>query len=310
MFKEGTCPRCHEKLQVPEEREKIICMFCGEEISVDEALGKQKKREVRKISAGEYAEYEKIAKDHLEQMIRTCDNPLKDFRKDRYADAFEGYYDRSRGLFEAVELLCANAESAQECLQGLARHTVETAQAELGRFRFKGHKNQKQMDYNFLISVYLVPSALKYPGDYTEAFADGLIAVWNEAFRMNMGKARYEDIVGGFRRKLCYITTAVCESLGKGTDCYELRLLKQYRDEYLESSPEGRRMVEEYYDIAPTIVKRLEKEPERAEIFRGLYESYLMPCIRKIEDGQYEECKDRYETMVQELKERYITRIS
>ena len=48
MFKEGTCPICHEKIQVPEDREQIICMFCGKEISVDEALGKEKK-EPRKL---------------------------------------------------------------------------------------------------------------------------------------------------------------------------------------------------------------------------------------------------------------------
>ena len=42
MFKEGTCPKCHEKIQVPEDREQIICMFCGEEIRVADALGEKK----------------------------------------------------------------------------------------------------------------------------------------------------------------------------------------------------------------------------------------------------------------------------
>lgn len=41
MFKEGTCPKCHEKIQVPEDREQIICMFCGEEIRVADALGEK-----------------------------------------------------------------------------------------------------------------------------------------------------------------------------------------------------------------------------------------------------------------------------
>lgn len=47
MFKEGTCPKCHEKIQVPEDREQIICMFCGEEIRVADALGERKPSENR-----------------------------------------------------------------------------------------------------------------------------------------------------------------------------------------------------------------------------------------------------------------------
>ena len=39
MFKEGICPKCRETIQVPEDREKILCMYCGQEILVEEALG-------------------------------------------------------------------------------------------------------------------------------------------------------------------------------------------------------------------------------------------------------------------------------
>ena len=47
MFKEGTCPKCHEKIQVPEDREQIICMFCGEEIRVQMRSVKRKPSENR-----------------------------------------------------------------------------------------------------------------------------------------------------------------------------------------------------------------------------------------------------------------------
>ena len=47
MFREGTCPKCHQAIQVPDDREKVICMYCGEEIRVDEALGaKEKVKEI------------------------------------------------------------------------------------------------------------------------------------------------------------------------------------------------------------------------------------------------------------------------
>ena len=79
--------------------------------------------------------------------------------------------------------------------------------------------------------IYLVPAVRKYPSDFSEPFADQLLAAWNEMFSVNLGKASYEDIAGGFKRKLCYVTTAICESLGKEADCYELRLLKDYRED-------------------------------------------------------------------------------
>ena len=68
MFKEGTCPICHEKIQVPEDREQIICMFCGKEISVDEALGKEKK-EPRKLGQEEHQEYEDRALARMKELI-------------------------------------------------------------------------------------------------------------------------------------------------------------------------------------------------------------------------------------------------
>ncbi len=36
----------------------------------------------------------------------------------------------------------------------------------------------------------------------------------------------------------------------------------------------------EYYDIAPTIVERHEKERIKGDL-QSVYEDYLMPCIRK-----------------------------
>ena len=67
---------CHEKIQVPEDRDQIICMFCGKEISVEEALEKQKSK-IRKVSQEEYDQYMDTAKAVLEKLIRECDNPMQ-----------------------------------------------------------------------------------------------------------------------------------------------------------------------------------------------------------------------------------------
>ena len=97
MFKEGICPCCHEKIQVPEDREQIICMFCGKEISVEEALGKQKSK-IREVSQEEYDQYMDTAKAALEKLIREGDNPMQNFRKNLYEGAFNDFCSINRPL--------------------------------------------------------------------------------------------------------------------------------------------------------------------------------------------------------------------
>ena len=64
--------------------------------------------------------------------------------------------------------------------------------------------------------------------------------------------------------------------------------------------------MEEYYDIAPTIVKRIGRRPDRKEIYERLYRDYLLPCIRSIEARDYDACQERYQKMVLDLKTQYI----
>lgn len=301
MFREGTCPRCHEKIQVPDDREKILCMYCGEEILVKKALGEEKETDYVA-----YGENYNRALQELQELIRTCYRPMQDFKKNLYEGVFQNFYSSHRSMFEAMEYVYQQDENPDNWIGKMVSCVVETAQADLKTFKFKGQKNQRLLDYNFLISVYLIPAVLKYPADVSEPFADTLIASWNEAFDTSIGKARFDDIDSGFHRKLCYITTAVCESLGKGEDCYELNVLKEYRDHYLESTGEGHALVEAYYDIAPTIVKRIDRQEDRKAVYRNLYEEYLLPCIQKIEEQDYEACKAWYQKMVLELRERYI----
>ncbi len=305
MFREGTCPKCRQVIQVPDDREKVICMYCGEEIRVDEALGAAEEK--KKLGQEAWQEYFDKARQELQQVIRTCYNPMDNFKKNLYEGEFENYYAARRELFEALDQIYQYGENPEDSLKELAEHLTRTAREELDGIRFKGRRTQRQLDYNFLVSVYLVPSVMKYPAGFSEPFADCLISHWNETFQTNLGKATYDEINKGFRRKLCYVTTAVCEGLGKGTDCEELTLLKAYRDQYMEATEEGRAMVDEYYDIAPTIVKRIEKEENSREIYLGLYEDYLVPCIRMIRAQEYEACKDTYQGMVLELKNRYMS---
>ncbi len=301
MFKECTCPECQKTISVPEDQDTCICMFCGAQVRIAEALG-----ETKEIDAVAYGENYNKAMAGMDELIAGCKDPMKGFKKDQYGDSFEAFSTKNRPVYEAAEYVYQCEENPEKWIQKLCQRLIDDAKEDLKKYGFKTTKGQRQMDLNFFISIYVIPSVLKYPFAFSEPFADRLLSDWNAAFKANIGKARFDDIEAGFRKKLCYITTAVCEGLGKGPNCAELCILKQYRDETLLGTVEGRALVEDYYNIAPTIVKRLERQPDRDEVYRELYEEYILPCIHDIEAKDYASCQETYYQMVKKLKMKYM----
>ena len=123
---------------------------------------------------------------------------------------------------------------------------------------------------------------------------------------LNLSFSTYESIAGGFKKKLCYITTAVCEHQNKPDDCYELTTLRDYRDHYLMQTQCGREIVEEYYNIAPGLVMMIDMRNDADKIYQSIYDEYLKPCIKYIEDEKNEECRDLYMQMVRSLQKKYL----
>lgn len=101
---------------------------------------------------------------------------------------------------------------------------------------------------------------------------------------------------------LCFITTAACEYFGKPDDCYELTMLREFRDGWLAHQPGGEALIREYYQTAPQIVEQLNLSDQRDAIYRNIWDEYILPCVRFIEQNAYEPCRARYEKMVLDLK--------
>jgi hypothetical protein len=97
----------------------------------------------------------------------------------------------------------------------------------------------------------------------------------------------------------CFITTAVCEYMGKPDHCEELQTLRRFRDEWLAFQPGGQALIERYYEIAPGIVRRLKSSPLYAHYCEALWQEYLAPCLDMIRRGEPEACKQRYTEMVE-----------
>ena len=258
-----------------------------------------------------YGEYYNKAMQGITDMLLEAGNPLASFKKDRYPEAFQAYLRKHLEVLDAVEQVYQAEEEKNEgeggkWLEKLADRLVDVAGAELERSPKKGQRNEQLINYNMILAVFLFPAVLEQKHPSAEPLTDLLVEKWNTAFKTSVGKASYEKIESGCHRKYCYITTAVCESQGKADDCYELELLRAYRDGYLLSTKDGADLVKEYYNIAPTIVNRIRRTGEAGKVYAEIWEQYLSPCVRLIEEGKPEACRERYMAMVYDLKGRYM----
>lgn len=231
---------------------------------------------------------------------------MKEFKQNSYKDSFQRFSDTYRLLFASVEEAYKEAADKQIFLDSLAESFVKEVKNQYDGKPKKSIRDSFQIDCNMLMGSYVIPGMIEFKGESSEPLADTILEKWNTVFKQfKLQKGNFADIDGAFRRKPCYITTAVCDSLGKADDCYELSLLREYRDHYLMSKEEGRRLVDQYYEIAPLIVTGINQMRDAAKIYQAIYKQYLNPCITYIEQDEPEKCEEKYIAMVTELQQKY-----
>lgn len=247
------------------------------------------------------------AKAEISEMLLEMKDAREKFNRDTYADHFDARYKEKEPFLMRLEKLYEEAEDKDAFIDELAEALPSSALASLEGISKQHLKDTQIMEYNFTMVTFVMPVIMKYKADYVPILTDQIIVKWGETFpKHKIQKATFEEINEGFRRKWCYITTAVCESLGKADDCYELNVLRNYRDGYLSEQENGPEQIREYYDIAPTIVNRVNKEANSEQIYKGIYESYLAPCIQLIEENRLADCRVKYRQMVESLKDEYL----
>lgn len=296
-YREGRCPKCNEVMQIPIGRDKIICMFCGQEFSVEEA------REEEQAACREAIEH---FRETAGSFFHNMEETAKGFHRNRYAESFENYCQRENENLKTINGIMKEAPDRAEAGKEVAEIIIGCAKEIMNGHKKKASREAFQMTLNMYMVTYVLPAIL-----YTDAgladLTDCICRKWSAAFKKsNIQAATFDSLKEGFRRKLCYITTAVCESLHKPRDCYELQVLKAYRDNYLSTAPGGEALIAQYYDLAPTIVKRVNKQKEHETIYRELYDTYISPCVRLIEEGENEACREKYQEMVERLQAEYI----
>lgn len=102
----------------------------------------------------------------------------------------------------------------------------------------------------------------------------------------------------------CYITTAMCNYLGKQDDCYELTILRGFRDNWLYYQPDGEYLIHEYYRLAPSIVEELNHTQDKDIIYNQI-KKCIYTCLSYIWRNQFNWAKDTYVSMIRFLSNKY-----
>ena len=229
------------------------------------------------------------------------------FKRKLYADAFAECWEKNIELVAALSEACEQAEDEEQAVEALAGAIPDYAHSQLGSVKSKNKREGLMIDYNMAMVTFVIPVLGYDKNEYCSRIIDRMVERWNEPpVTMKISRSDFESLKDGFKSHPCYITTAVCASRDQGDDCYELNLLRDYRDHYLTSSKEGERIVEEYYNVAPTIVNRINRQADAARIYDDIYSSYLRRCIELIQADRLEECRRVYASMVEDLEKKYL----
>ena len=98
----------------------------------------------------------------------------------------------------------------------------------------------------------------------------------------------------------CYLTTACMVHMAETFDdnCNELSMLRWFRDNFVTKSD-----IEEYYDLAPQIVAKLDAMPDSGIVYKWIYDFVIIPCCNAISSKNYDFAYKRYKNTVCLLNE-------
>ena len=286
-------------LQIPAELERFSCMYCGERLTKRQLLTQPEEASCSEEDCA-------VSFDHAVSRLGWCVQNFRGYQKKILRDAFfEAFETYETGCAPVIQELNSGVrpERQTELLDRAAEAMLdELAAGWMG-------KNDME-DEKVILAIFFVPMVRKLQLPVSEEFVSLLQKKWVERYpKSPFYLGDYESISGGFRKKflgLCFITTAVCQELGKPDDCAELTAFRAFRDGYLAAQPDGEALIREYYNIAPGIVTCINTCSDRHASYERIREQYLTPCYEDLLAGRNADCKTRYVQMVRDLEREYL----
>lgn len=179
-WKEISCPACKEKLHVPGDRERILCMFCGEPI-------RWKKDGQKPFDGDSFA-------GQIVPLFSTYPVWVKGFSREKYADSF-GKFCKEHKTFLAEVDRGISENKSDEMIEML----VAQAKEALEKLSCTGRAGQVQYGLNTLMAVYVIPAILCNGGKEVRTFCEQLGKKWAASFKDSKIKvSNYKSILEGF----------------------------------------------------------------------------------------------------------------
>lgn len=298
------CPVCGRSFEIGETLTKVTCNFCG--AVFETPLEKQKmNNEDNELDSKTCFEE---AVDALTAKVTTLENALDVFSRQKYPERFNEYYlEIQKSLIHLDGAYGAYSGDKSELIKQYAEIFANKVKRGVNVDEFKQVKNNDYDKVIYLYVAFAVPAILKFKAEYSDELADDLLLTWNrENKKQKLGKATFDTLNNGFRRKWCFITTAVCNTLEKPDDCFELNSFRNFRDNYLVNQPGGREQIQEYYIIAPLIVNAINSSPDKDDIYREIWSKHLSKCLEHYKHSEFEKCRKEYADMVGILREKWL----
>jgi hypothetical protein len=96
----------------------------------------------------------------------------------------------------------------------------------------------------------------------------------------------------------CFFATAAIKGIGKSRDCPELNCLREFRDNYMRQTSIGRLHVEEYYRIAPTLIRRLIRSTDSEAYWLQTYRELVLGTCASVNRGRNHEAAVYYRAKI------------
>ncbi len=95
----------------------------------------------------------------------------------------------------------------------------------------------------------------------------------------------------------CYLTSACVAHAGLTDDCYELTVMRAFRDDYLMTSVPGVALVSRYYRHAPNLLAAIRSSPDSDETMEWILQQ-VRETIRHYKDGRRTKALETYLDMI------------
>ncbi len=77
----------------------------------------------------------------------------------------------------------------------------------------------------------------------------------------------------------------------------ELTVLRSFRDNYIKSLPNGPQIINDYYKIAPGIIKKIEENTNPEDMYNHIF-GIITECVELIQNNECEKALSKYSDMV------------